>query len=1073
MNAYHNSHEPAYRSPFGAAPCGSRVELALDVTDPPPGAGCFVRVWERSQGAALVPMTCDSWGQTARFSAAITVPEEGCLLWYSFVIEGYDGRRYYYGNNEAGLGGAGRLYDGSPKSYQITVYRPSATPDWYKNGIAYQIFPDRFFRGEDWLARQQAAQRPAGWKGPRRVLQQDWDDTPFYCRNEKGEITRWASFGGTLEGVREKLMYLKSLGVTVLYLNPIFEGASNHKYDTADYMKIDPALGDEESFQALVDGARELGIRIILDGVFSHTGADSRYFNRLGNYDTVGACQSKDSPYYKWYRFKSWPEDYECWWGVTDLPNVEELEPSYKEFIYGGRESVIRRWLNKGVGGWRLDVADELPDEFIKGIRAAMTEEDPDSVLLGEVWEDASNKESYGAQREYLLGEELQSTMNYPFRAAAMDFMLGRMGPEEFRDRLTSLQENYPPENFYGALNVIGSHDRQRVLTTLGEAPAEEGMTERERELYRLPPDRCDLARRRLKMLSLIQFTMPGVPCIYYGDEAGAQGYADPFNRGPYPWGREDQDLLAHYRMLAALRQQYPVLASGGYEAQAFGGHVYGCRRWDGESQVQVLVNRGIFEHETVRLPMAAPCALELTQARWLEPDGDGLLTVQLPPLTGVVIQYLARRPRQAGLERAAGVVCHLTALPGRDGPATLSDGYPFVDFLAEAGQKLWQVLPLNPVGPGGSPYASQASFAGETALIDRARQPDWEGLDAFCRENADWLDDAALYHSIKAARQGAPWQSWPEEERDRLDLAGLKARYAGEMDAYCRDQYWFWSQWAALKEYANEKGVGIIGDMPLGMSADSADVWAHRELFELDGAGWPSRTAGVPPDYYSPEGQNWSSPVYRWEVLARQDHQWWLRRLSRAQETLDFVRLDHFRGFSEYYSIPAGKSGRWGGWRPGPGLALFQAARASLGPLHLLAEDLGQLDAGVYRLLALTGFPGMDVYQFSGEKMLTMPAEQAAGRIFYASTHDSQTLAGWCAQHGEEAEQVIRRLYASPAGWVMLQLQDLLGLGDEARFNTPGTVGGHNWSWQAREGAASGEIAARFRALARECGRA
>ncbi len=1070
MKIRHDSHDLRDRSPFGAVPVGGRVRLGLDVSEPPAGARCFVRVWEKRAGAALVPMECVSWGETARFSAELTAPEEGCLLWYCFVVEAYDGARFYYGNNDAGLGGVGRMYDGSPKSYQITVYKPVKTPDWYKNGIAYQIFPDRFFRGEDWRIRQENARRPEGWKGPRRVLQQDWDDVPFYCRNEKGEVTRWASFGGTLEGIREKLLYLKSLGVTAVYLNPIFEAASSHKYDTADYLRVDPALGDEDSFQALIDDAAELGIRVILDGVFSHTGADSRYFNRLGNYDTVGACQSKDSPYYGWYRFRSWPEDYECWWGVTDLPNVEELEPGCRAFICGEGDSVVRHWLRKGIGGWRLDVADELPDEFIRDIRRAMEEEAPDSVLLGEVWEDASNKESYGRQREYLLGEELHSTMNYPFRTAAVDFMLGRMGPEELRDRLTSLQENYPPENFYGALNLIGSHDRQRVLTTLGEAPAEDSLTEGQRERYRLPGDKRELARRRLMVLSLIQFTMPGVPCVYYGDEAGAEGYADPFNRGTYPWGREDQGLLAHYRMLAALRQQYPVLSGGQCGFQAFGGHVYGCRRWDGKMSVQILANRGIFEHETVELPMEKPFAMELTSGRWLE-GRDGTLTVHLEPLSWAVIAFYDQRPATIRLDRAAGVVCHVTAVPGRKGRADLTDCYAFVDFLSLAGQKLWQVLPLNPVGLGGSPYVSPGAFAGEPSLIDRAREPDWSGYEDFCREQKSWLDDYALYAAIRETRN-APWQEWPPEERDRTDIPALWARYGDRAEALRREQFAFWSQWAAVKRYANEKGVKLIGDLPLSPAADSADVWANREVFQLDSRRYPKLTAGVPPDYYSPEGQNWGSPVYDWEAAEQQGYGWWLRRLQWAAECFDYVRLDHFRGFSEYYSIPAGKSGKWGGWRPGPGMKLFRAAEERLGRLPLLAEDLGTLDAGVYRLLALTGLPGMDVYQFDGEKLPAMEETRAAGRIFYGSTHDSQTLAGWCAGHGERAEDVIRTLYRSAGGWVMLQLQDLLGLGDEARFNTPGTVGPHNWSWQARAEQLDAGTAERFRRLAEECGR-
>ncbi len=1068
MQARHNSQEIRDRKPFGAAPVGTTVELGLDVIDPPSGANCYVRLWEDKRGASLIPMTCESWGETARFSASITLPDEGCLMWYFFVIESYGSSRVYYGNNEAGLGGEGRLYDSNPKSFQITVYQPNSTPDWYKSGIAYQIFPDRFFRGSDWLQRQQDAQKPDGWKGPRHLLQWDWDDVPFYCRNEAGEVTRWCSFGGTLEGIQEKLLYLKSLGVTVLYLNPIFEGASNHKYDTADYLRVDPALGDNESFTALARAAKELDIHIILDGVFSHTGADSRYFNRLGNYDTVGACQGPESPYYKWYRFKSFPDEYECWWGVTDLPNVDEMEPSYSEFIQG-KNGVIRTWLERGASGWRLDVADELPDPFIRGIRSAMREADPDSVLLGEVWEDASNKESYGALRAYFLGEELQSTMNYPFRTACIDFMLGRLDPEGFRARLTSLQENYPPENFYGAFNVIGSHDRQRILTTLGDAPAEESLREQEKAHYRLPGDKYVLARNRLKMLSLIQFTMPGIPCIYYGDEVGMQGYADPYNRGPYPWNHEDWDLYQHYRALTTLRQQYPVFACGKYQAQAFGDHVYGCRRWDADTNVQVLVNRGIFEHETVELKMEAPYAFDLLAARYLEPDEDGTLSVALPPLTGAVIQFMEQKTPAPDLGHIAGVVCHLSAIPGRNGKADLTDGFAFVDFLAKAGQSLWQVLPLNPCGFGGSPYYSPAVFAGDPSFIDRDREPDWTGYDAFCAENRHWLDDYALFMAIKDAHGGARWQEWPEAERDCADPAALREAYADVSEDYRRDQFWFWSQWQALRDYAHSKGVRIMGDIPLGVADDSVDVWAHRELFELDERGFPARTAGVPPDYFSADGQNWGNPVFHWPALERTGYRWWLDRLGHAVRYFDLVRLDHFRGFSEFFSIPAGKNGRWGGWRPGPGYKLFQAAEAEFGKLPILAEDLGELDAGVYRLLALTGFPGMDIYQFDGERMLAMPPEVAAGRAFYGSSHDNQTLPAWCAEHGESLDDVVRKLYGSPAGLVMLQLQDLLGLGDEARFNLPGTVGPQNWSWQAEAGSLTDDVAARYRKLTEE----
>lgn len=227
-----------------------------------------------------------------------------------------------------------------------------------------------------------------------------------------------------------------------------------------------------------------------------------------------------------------------------------------------------------------------------------------------------------------------------------------------------------------------------------------------------------------------------------------------------------------------------------------------------------------------------------------------------------------------------------------------------------------------------------------------------------------------------------------------------------------------------------------------------------------------------MPPDYFTPDGQNWGNPVYDWDAMEATGFSWWIRRLERALRAYDFIRLDHFRGFSEYFSIPAGKSGKWGGWRKGPGAALFRAAREKLGPLPILAEDLGQLDAGVYGLLALTGFPGMDVYQFGREKIKTITPEEAAGRVFYGSTHDSQTLLGWCLEQGLKAEDVIRELYASDAPWVILQLQDLLGLGDEARFNTPGTLGEHNWNWQAQNGQLTDQVAEEYRSLAEKSGR-
>ncbi|MBQ6540647.1 MAG: glycoside hydrolase family 13 protein, partial [Oscillospiraceae bacterium] len=494
MSIHHNSHDLIYRSPFGAAEIGSEVSLFIEAD----GINkCDLLLWPGDGEMRRLAMTPCEGG----FRLTLDMPAKPQLLWYCFALD-----EIYYGNTERGLGGAGKVYDHMPPCYQITVYKPSATPEWYKNAVVYQIFPDRFNRGSDWLERQQDAVKARGKNSVKRMLHEEWDDTPFYPRDDSGNVTRWTFFGGTLEGIREKLDYLAELGVTAIYLNPIFKAASNHKYDTCDYMMIDEGFGDEESFRRLAKDAEAKGISLILDGVFSHTGADSVYFDKYHNY-SGGACEGETSKYYSWYRFRSFPDDYECWWGVADLPNVEENDPSYREFICRGENSVIRKWLRLGARGWRLDVADELPDSFIKDIRLAMDVTKPDSVLLGEVWEDASNKISYGERREYLFGEELHSTMNYPFRAAAIEYILGSLSAEELGSIMMSLRENYPRENFYGALNLIGSHDRARTLTVLGNAPGD--LSNEDKGRFRLSGEMRSLAVKRMKLLSLLQFTAP------------------------------------------------------------------------------------------------------------------------------------------------------------------------------------------------------------------------------------------------------------------------------------------------------------------------------------------------------------------------------------------------------------------------------------------------------------------------------------------------------------------------------------------------------------------------------------
>ncbi len=1063
MYIYHNSHDEDYRRPFGAAEISSRVFLACDARE---AKSVTLRLWCDETGEILLPMERNG----ERFAAEVEMPSRGCLLWYYFIAEDEEGNIGYYGNNRENLGGEGEPGEVEPPSFQITVYRPAPVPEWYKNALVYQIFPDRFRRGKDWRERVAAAAGPEERRGPRRVIQEDWNDTPFYTRDGKNGISRWPFFGGTLSGVREKLPYLRSIGVTAIYFNPIFRAASNHRYDTADYCSIDPMLGDEDDFRELCREARRAGISVILDGVFSHTGADSIYFDRNGNWGGKGAYGNESSPYRGWYRFT---EDegpgYECWWGVEDLPNVEETEPGYQEFICGAN-GVIRRWLTAGARGWRLDVADELPDSFISAVRKAVKAGDPEGVLIGEVWEDASNKRSYDVQRRYLLGDELDAAMNYPFREMMLDFVMGRSGANALMRRMFSLMENYPPENFYAAFNIVGSHDRVRILTLLGDAP--EDLPESERESYRLSPRDYEKAVRRLKLLSVLQYASPGVPCVYYGDEAGMQGYSDPYNRGTYPWGREDGDLLYHYRMLGLIYHEHSALRDGDFKPLPADEEDRLCAflREDEEERILVLANPG----ETAAaysVPLEdGGRACELLSGTENEPR-DGVLSLTVPPCTAMLVLLQPEPPARGKLSRSAGVICPLSALPGSgERGRSGADVYRFLDFLEKAGQKIWQILPLNPAGLGNSPYMSPAVFAGDSALINPEEKEDESGFQAFCEDNCYWLEDYALYTALKEKFAGRPWQEWPGQVRDRNGLDRYREELAPGMERIMRAQYGFFSQWDRVRDYAHDRGISIVGDLPVYAAPDSADTWAHRELFQLDENGFCRMRAGVPPDYFSPEGQDWGNPLYDWDAMRRDGFRWWIERLRLCKSRYDYVRLDHFRSFSAYFAIPAGRAAKEGTWQPGAGMEFFRALRRELGDVGIIAEDLGALDAGVKDLLRQTGFPGMDVWQFTSEEMMSMTPEEAENRVFYSGTHDNQTLLGWCGSR-REAERIIHDLYMSSAPWVILQLQDMLSLGDEARINTPGTAEG-NWTWRADAAMLSEETAARYRELAQEAER-
>ncbi|MFY9174132.1 MAG: glycoside hydrolase family 13 protein [Peptococcia bacterium] len=552
-----DSHQEIYKKPFGAAACGQTVNFTVAVKE-----NCGLEQVElviadgKQYQEYLRLEPGELQGGRRYWGINYLVPKEPGLLWYFFQIR-KDGRNYFYGNNSRAKGGLGLLTEELPQAYQLTVYKEgnSVVGNWFIDGVVYHIFVDRFYNGNE----NGLVSNPK--KGS--LLHGQWNDTPVYLRDKEGRIARWDFFGGNLAGVRKKLPYLRDLGVTTIYLSPIFLAPSNHKYDTADYLRIDPMFGDIEDFRELCRDAAQIGIYIILDGVFSHTGSDSVYFNKEGNYPEKGAYQSPDSPYYSWYRFSNYPHQYECWWGIDTMPNVNEMEPSYRDFILHNENSVIRYWMKEGARGWRLDVADELPAQFLRELYATVKEMDGEAVVIGEVWEDASNKVSYGEQRYYFAGDQLDGVTNYPFRRALLDFMLGQTGVLDLHYELMSLAENYPAANLAASLNILGSHDVPRVLTLLGLGNYIPQLTEEEWEHFRLSPEQRSLAKARLKLLSLFQFTSPGVPCIYYGDEVGLEGYRDPYNRGTYPWGQEDQELLEWYKEISHLRRERPILRQG------------------------------------------------------------------------------------------------------------------------------------------------------------------------------------------------------------------------------------------------------------------------------------------------------------------------------------------------------------------------------------------------------------------------------------------------------------------------------------------------------------------------------
>lgn len=575
MDHLFNSLDSQWKTPHGAARAGEPVRLALTI----PESYGFVEprlVLTKDGGSPVeyrMPWTGRE-GEVDRFELTLTLKETGLYFYYFDLYSDY--RKLYRGDLGEAL-----LTRESGSCWQLTVYEADfATPAALRGGMLYQIFPDRFFEGHPHTVMPFAD----------RVYRANKQGEPYFWPNEQGGQLNLDYYGGDFEGIRQKLPYLAGLGVSWIYLNPIFEAHANHRYNTADYLNADPLLGTNEEFTRLCKEAKEQGIRIILDGVFSHTGSDSRYFNREGRYGRGGAYHDPNSPYRCWYDFdKKYPCGYRSWWGFDTLPEVREDEPAYQQFICG-EGGVIDTWMRRGASGFRLDVADELPDDFIEAIRRAVKAHGPDSYLLGEVWEDATTKVAYGVRRTYLLGKGLDGVMNYPFRTAILDFLRGGSALAA-AEQITAICEHYPAPALHAAMNHLGTHDTERILTALEDEPSA-GRDRYWQSGRRLPRPKYDHGIRLVRLAYALLFTLPGVPCVYYGDEIGMQGYRDPFNRAYYDWDSTENRIKPLLRQLAKLRRECDAFWEGEFRVTRADGGLLQYRRTGPTETAEIVVNR-------------------------------------------------------------------------------------------------------------------------------------------------------------------------------------------------------------------------------------------------------------------------------------------------------------------------------------------------------------------------------------------------------------------------------------------------------------------------------------------------
>ena len=587
-----DSHLKEYKEPFGAVVCGEYVKLSAYALRTEISEVSLIVYSEYEGTQEVFPLVWQD--RNCEYDIFRISYHTSCnpgIFWYCFKLKTVDGNSLYFGKN--GL----RDNIDDIMSFQLTVYSKSyKTPDWFSKGVTYHVFVDRFNR---------ASTSDPIYDDDYFIVHKNHSDSPLFRPNENGVVENRDIYGGNLDGIIEKLPYLYKLGVKTIYLSPVFEAWSNHKYNTADYKKIDSHFGDEQILEKLCKNAAEFGMKVILDGVFSHTGSDSIYFNREGRYgDCTGAWRSENSPYRTWFDIDE-NGRYSSWWGIDTLPQVNELDKAYQDFIINANDSVIAHWMRAGVSGWRLDVADELPDEFIDALKKRALCEKDDALVIGEVWEDASTKKAYGVNKQYFTAGVLDGVMNYPLKNAILNFLCGRISASSMKTALTALVENYPDISQRCLMNIIGTHDTVRAVNELSVGSYCQASKEFRAE-RKLSADELAEGKRKLKQAAIIQYMFPGSPCIYYGDEIGTEGFEDPFNRRFFDWDNIDHNLLGFYQKLGQIKAHNSCMHNGKFEFIYARGDIIAISR----GNIIAFVNRGASRH-LFTIPEGFDCILE------------------------------------------------------------------------------------------------------------------------------------------------------------------------------------------------------------------------------------------------------------------------------------------------------------------------------------------------------------------------------------------------------------------------------------------------------------------------------